>query len=235
VKFIGKNTPSRSFYCGKICKTTEGFYFLGNTSEAGVYVSDQQKELDESSCEENEGKVVNIKDESILCALKSTIGATGTGITFIDFIIENAVRVAQLFQTAVQFFNMFLEVIIMLILLFLYDSFVEHLNTMNETIFGSGFGAAMSALPSLKEAAKAAAGLMANISNIGTEMWKSAGNRIKSANKDKKASEKEMQDKDEKGEESGETVRRGDGIKSDVNGSGGGASSPAGGGAPKPK
>jgi type IV secretory pathway VirB6-like protein len=159
-KFIGNKAPLRDVYCGKICKVSENsFYFLNKTTNE-----------EENICKnDNKGEVINLEWETVICALDFDMSVSSTKITVIDFLVENAVRFAQLTMLAAHLFNLFIDVIFLLILIFLFDQFVQYASNMNKTIFGKGFDFD-GVVPSFKDASGSLAKGASALANFGKEM-----------------------------------------------------------------
>jgi hypothetical protein len=202
VKFIGDRAPIRNFYCGKICKHGGGFYYItgGNESEEKTIIQ---------RCEsEDFGKVINLKSTSLMCALKSSSSAPGkTGSSVLDFFVQNAYRGTQLIVTATHFFDMFIEVMFLLILIFLFDQFSSKFDGINNAIFGGGNEGNVKDLPTFKDFVGKAANLGAKLSNIGLNNPKALVgkgiSKIKSAYSDHKMNKYEREGGEKKKKDEG--------------------------------
>jgi hypothetical protein len=161
VKFLEQKTPIRDFYCGKICKYGNGgFYYVSGTGEE-ISVMEQR------CIGEDYGTIINLKTSAILCSIKEAVlKPTGKGKpTILDSFIENAIRGINLAMTSLQFFNLFIELVFLLILVYLFDSFIATIDKIN--IFGGGNGFQGDSL-SFKRATSEAAKVASGLGNIGT-------------------------------------------------------------------
>ncbi len=171
--FYGQNEPIRSVYCGTICKISETNYFNVDTS------SQTQKE----SCSESKGTIINLRRKAPICATQDPGISNKTGITILDFLIENFPGLPGLANAdgyvgaAYQiesFFTMFFNLIFLLILVFIFEQFISYVISMAGVIFssdesgnmpGGGIDDNASGLPSLQKVNSTVASIGARAAN----------------------------------------------------------------------
>lgn len=143
--FNGSNEPIRNVFCGVICK-------MGGEQFAYVDVNNLETHIDKKlnitysgseavNCENNlRGKIVDLSRKSLICILqKSTKQSTNTGISIINFIVDDFKGFPGLFLQAGAFFSCFLDIMFLLIVVFIFNQFIPYINKLTNIIF-SGEG-----------------------------------------------------------------------------------------------
>lgn len=193
--FYGRNEPIRSVYCDTVCKISENNYFHIDSN------NNDQKQL----CNESKGKVINLKRNAPICAVQDHGVSNRTGIGLIDFILEDfpglpgLPKFSDITDQMEGFFNMFFDLIFLLILIFIFEQFISYVNAMTGSIFSSdgvnparGIDDDASGLPSLQKVNQVVATSGAKMANKSKDILRYIPVAI--YNKQKEKSKKGKQD-----------------------------------------
>ncbi len=177
--FYGENEPIRGVYCDTICRISENNYFH----------LDPEKNEQRESCNESKGKIIDLKKNAPICAVQDPGVSNKTGVGLIDFIIEDfpglpgLPNFSGLTDQIEGFFNMFFDLIFLLILIFIFEQFISYVNAMTGAIFspdGSGGGAMndTSGLPSLQDVTQIVASSGVKLANSSSNVVKNTSEMV---------------------------------------------------------
>ncbi len=211
--FFGKNEPMRNLYCGKICKINENEFYYVST------------EKDEQSCKEvSRGEVINLSKKSLICIMKSSAKTGRTNFGILNFLIEDFTGFQTVGKMAISFFNCFIDIVFLLVIIFMFNQFIPYIGNLTNAIFESigsdtlGNVLSFSLKDVLNKTAKTGTDIANKMKDYGGKMaYNTARNKIDQLLENRKGSKKEEKKEEEEGKEEEEEKKEGE---SNNNGSG---------------
>ena len=159
-KFYGIKEPIRDVYCGKICKINDNdFYYIPEGSDT--------TEANRTCIDESKGKLIDLSKESLICASMFKNKTTNANTNFFDAVISGFAGFPTLVSDSLDFFNMFSNLIFLLIIIFIFNKFISDTSGF---IFGNMEGIDIK----LSDLTNKATSIMVTISNKTANVAKSA-------------------------------------------------------------
>jgi hypothetical protein len=184
--FVGTREPIRDVYCGKICKVSESkFFYVGGDKDT---VKKQEEE-----CAQVRGNVINLIEDSPLCLMvRAPDLEVDTPISILNMILGGFAGLPGLAIQVANFFQMFSNIIFLLVLIFIFEQMTAYISAMTSALFAyetvgfKGIDNNAEGLPSLKDITTKVASAGAQLANKTKDVGKGAFNNFRNwRNRDK--------------------------------------------------